>query len=228
MERVNDAVLRILATKMANGLFEEPKVHNNLTIIGCDEHQKLAYQCASEAITLVKNKQNLFPITPQKYKRVRVYHLTDKTSGGFKEEGSQKRLEDYLENLGFEIDVYDYEQLNFYEIFEAGASYLKEKYDLVIYVANFDTASNYTVRRIEWVKLMAADAPWFVQEIPTMFISMANPYHLIDVPMVKTYINCYSNNDACLEALVNKLIGKEEFYGVSPVDAFCGKWDTRR
>lgn len=228
MERVNDAVLRILATKMANGLFEEPKVHNNLTIIGCDEHQKLAYQCASEAITLVKNKQNLFPITPQKYKRVRVYHLTDKTSGGFKEEGSQKRLEDYLENLGFEIDVYDYEQPNFYEIFEAGASYLKEKYDLVIYVANFDTASNYTVRRIEWVKLMAADAPWFVQEIPTMFISMANPYHLIDVPMVKTYINCYSNNDACLEALVNKLIGKEEFYGVSPVDAFCGKWDTRR
>jgi len=51
---------------------------------------------------------------------------------------------------------------------------------------------------------------------------------LIDVPMIKTYINCYSNNDACLVALVNKLIGKEEFSGVSPVDAFCGKWDTRR
>ena len=168
------------------------------------------------------------PISPQKYKKVRIYNLTDKTSGGFKEEGSQRRLEDYLEKLGFDIDVYDYENLNFYEIFEAGTSYIKEKYDLIIYVANFDTASNYTVRRIEWIKLMAADAPWFVQEVPTIFISMANPYHLIDVPMIKTYINCYSNNDACLVALVNKLIGKEEFSGVSPVDAFCGKWDTRR
>ena len=228
IERLNEAVLRILATKMANGLFEKLNEFHDLSIIGCKEHQELAYQCASEAITLVKNRQDVLPISPQKYKKVRIYNLTDKTSGGFKEEGSQRRLEDYLEKLGFDIDVYDYENLNFYEIFEAGTSYIKEKYDLIIYVANFDTASNYTVRRIEWVKLMAADAPWFVQEVPIIFISMANPYHLIDVPMIKTYINCYSNNDACLEALVNKLVGKEEFSGVSPVDAFCGKWDTRR
>lgn len=227
-ERLNEAVLRILATKMAKGLFEKSKVYNTLDVIGCEEHQQLAYQCASEAITLVKNKQNILPISPQKYKRVRVYNLTDSSLGGFKEEGSHRRLETYLENLGFEVEVYDYEHLNFFEIFETGSTYFKDKYDLVIYVANFDTASNYTVRRIEWVKLMAADAPWFVQEVPTIFISMANPYHLFDVPMVKTYINCYSNNDASVESLVNKLIGKEEFYGVSPVDAFCGKWDTKR
>ena len=59
---------------------------------------------------------------------------------------------------------------------------------------------------------MAADAPWFVQEVPTIFISMANPYHLIDVPMIKTYINCYSNNDACLVALVNKINWKGRIF----------------
>ena len=105
---------------------------------------------------------------------------------------------------------------------------MKNKCDLVIYLAEFDTASNYTVRRIEWVKLMAADAPWFMQDIPTIFISLANPYHLLDVPMMKTYINCYSNNDYSLKAVVNKLVGKEDFTGKSPIDPFCGRWDTKR
>ena len=75
---------------------------------------------------------------------------------------------------------------------------------------------------------MAADAPWFVNEIPTMFISLANPYHLLDVPMIKTYINCYSPTNEVLDSLVNKLIGKDEFVGINPIDPFCGKWDTRR
>lgn len=226
-ERLDEAVLRILATKVKAGLFDElPR--NDMSVVGCQEHQELAYQCASKAITLVKNKEDILPITPDQYKRIRLIHLKDRMTGGFKEEGSQLSLQTLLEEEGFNVEVYDYDHLNFYEIFETGVSYLKDKYDLVIYLADFDTASNNTVRRIEWIKLMAADAPWFVQDIPTVFISMANPYHLFDVPMVKTYINCYSNNDASLKSVVRKLVGKEEFTGVSPVDAFCGKWDTRR
>ena len=226
-ERLDEAVLRILATKVKAGLFDElPR--NDMSVVGCQEHQELAYQCASKAITLVKNKEDILPITPDPYKRIRLIHLKDRMTGGFKEEGSQLSLQTLLEEEGFNVEVYDYDHLNFYEIFETGVSYLKDKYDLVIYLADFDTASNNTVRRIEWIKLMAADAPWFVQDIPTVFISMANPYHLFDVPMVKTYINCYSNNDASLKSVVRKLVGKEEFTGVSPVDAFCGKWDTRR
>lgn len=226
-ERLDEAVLRILATKVKAGLFDE-LTRSDMSVVGCQEHQELAYQCASKAITLVKNKEDILPITPDQYKRIRLIHLKDRMTGGFKEEGSQLSLQNLLEDEGFNVEVYDYDHLNFYEIFETGVSYLKDKYDLVIYLADFDTASNNTVRRIEWIKLMAADAPWFVQDIPTVFISMANPYHLFDVPMVKTYINCYSNNDATFKSVVRKLVGKEEFTGISPVDAFCGKWDTRR
>lgn len=226
-QRLDEAVLRILATKVKAGLFDQSP-RNDISIVGCKEHQELSYQCASKAITLVKNKEEILPITPNKYKHIRFIHLKDKMTGGFKEEGSHLNMQTLLENEGFDVEVYDYDHLNFYEIFETGVSYLKDKCDLVIYLADFDTASNNTVRRIEWIKLMAADAPWFVQDIPTIFISMANPYHLFDVPMVKTYINCYSNNDASLKSVVKKLVGKEQFTGISPVDAFCGKWDTRR
>lgn len=227
-QRLEEAVLRILATKMKAGLFDNTQPAYDLSVVGCKNHQQMASECASKAITLVKNNENILPITPDKYKKIRLYHLKDKEAGGFKEEGSQQNLKDLLEKEGFEVELFDYEHLDFYEVFEAGVDYIKSKCDLVIYLAEFDTASNYTVRRIEWIKLMAADAPWFINDIPTIFVSLANPYHLLDVPMIKTYINCYSNNDYSLNALIQKLIGKEDFVGKSPIDPFCGRWDTKR
>jgi len=49
----------------------------------------------------------------------------------------------------------------------------------------------------------------------------------LDVPRVKTFINTYASTDTILEALMDKLTGRSEFKGTSPVDAFCGMWDTR-
>lgn len=65
--------------------------------------------------------------------------------------------------------------------------------------------------------------PWFVEIVPTMFISLQNPYHLVDVPMIKTYINAYSNHNEVIEAVVDKITGKSKFKGNSPIDPFCGK-----
>lgn len=213
---------------MKMGLFEGRIEQYPLSVVGCKEHQRIAYECASKAITLVKNLEQRLPITPEVYPHIRLYHLKDKEESDFKEAGSKASLKALLEQEGFEVSVYDEEHLDFHEIFEGGIADIKKKCDLAIYLAEFDTASNYTVRRVEWNKLMAANAPWFIHEVPTIFISLANPYHLFDVPMVKTYINCYSNHDATLLALVKKLVGKEPFVGVSPVDAFCGRWDTKR
>ena len=57
--------------------------------------------------------------------------------------------------------------------------------------------------------------------------SLESPYHLADVPQVRTYINCYSNAQNVIDALMRKLEGKSGFTGVSPVDAFCGKWEAK-
>ena len=99
-------------------------------------------------------------------------------------------------------------------------------YDLILYVANLATKSNQTVVRIEWEQPMGANCMHFLHDVPTVFVSLENPYHLLDVPRVRTYINTYSSNDVAIEALVGKLMGKSPFRGVNPVDPFCGKWDT--
>ncbi|MEG2206236.1 MAG: glycosyl hydrolase family 3, partial [Oscillospiraceae bacterium] len=60
----------------------------------------------------------------------------------------------------------------------------------------------------------------------TVFVSVNNPFHLIDVPMVPTYINAYNGTPAAIHAVVEKIVGKSTFKGESTVDAFCGAWDT--
>lgn len=234
MERLDEAVTRILAMKASMGLIAAQKEgtlvpgEEALEVISCSEHKAWAKECADEAVTLVKDTQKLLPISPKKYKKIRLYVLEDKSSGGFKDGDSQvSEFKTMLEKEGFLVSVFDYGKPDFHEMFEGGVSDIKGKFDLAIYVACIDTASNQSVRRIDWVHLMAADAPWFLCDVPTMFISLANPYHLVDVPMVKTFINAYTPTKEVIEAVIEKIMGRSEFKGTSPVDPFCDIWGAK-
>jgi beta-N-acetylhexosaminidase len=227
-ERLHDSLTRILATKAALKLHEAQKNNalikdeKELSAIRSAEHVEWAYDCADKAITLVKDTQNLLPINPNKHKIVLLQILGDFPSN----ERVASTLKELLKKEGFE--VVDYVPENFGMPLD-NVSDIKSKYDLVLYIGNIENASNKTVARINWHTFfgLGNNLPWFVEEVPTMFISVANPYHLLDVPMVKTYINCYSNNEFVLEKVVDKILGKSEFKGVSPIDPFCGREDTR-
>ena len=126
---------------------------------------------------------------------------------------------------GFAVDVFEPKNL-FEGAVDKTTDYIGV-YDAILYVANLSTKSNQTTVRIEWAQPMGANCPHYLASIPTIFVSIENPYHLIDVPRVKTFINTYNSNDHALDALIEKLLGRSPFRGISPVDAFCGKWDTR-
>ncbi|MBU3099486.1 MULTISPECIES: glycoside hydrolase family 3 protein [Clostridium] len=233
LERLDEAVTRILALKASLKLHEQKAKgtlvpdKEALLQLKCEEHEKWAKECADKSVTLVKDTQKLLPISPEKYKRIRLYVL-EENGGGFKEGASvTANLIEGLENAGFEVYLFDNKKLDFREVFTGSVNELKEKYDLMLYVANIETASNQTTVRINWAQPMAANAPWFVKEIPTMFISTANPYHLFDVPMVKTYINAYSSNEYVVQAIIDKITGKSEFKGKNPVDPFCNLWNAK-
>lgn len=233
-DRLDEAVIRILAMKASMKL-PEKKLNNTLVPgedalkdIACKESLDWTSECADQAVTLVKDTQSLLPISPEKYKRVRLYVLEDRNDGGFKDGDSEiAKFKELLEKEGFVVSLYDYSKPDFYEMFEGGVGLAKSRFDLAIYVACIDTASNQSVRRIDWVHLMAADAPWFLHDIPVMFISLANPYHLVDVPMIKTFINAYSPTSQVCEAVINKIMGRSEFKGKNPIDPFCNVWGSK-
>ena len=232
MERVDEAVTRILGTKLAQGIMN---TKGKLTLLPpkeinlhSDEHNKLAEAVAKKSVTLVKDRDQLLPLTPKKYPRVRLVVLGDSDDGGFKEGGHvTQAFKDALEKEGFKVTLFDRKNLDFHEMFEEGVEDMEKKFDLAFYVANVETASNQTTTRLDWIHLMAADSPWYMKSIPTVFVSTANPYHLYDIPNVSTFINAYTGNQASIDAIMRKVTGKEKFEGKSPVDPFCGDFTTR-
>ncbi len=232
IERVDEAVTRILGTKLAQGIMN---TKGELTLTPPDEinlhsqeHEELAKKVAKKSVTLVKDRDKLLPITSEKYPRVRLVVLGDSDDGGFKEGGHvTNTFKEALEKEGFKVTVFDHNHLDFHEVFEEGVEDMEKKFDLAFYVANVETASNQTTTRLDWIHLMAADSPWFMKSIPTVFVSTANPYHLYDIPNVSTFVNAYTGNQPSIDAVVRKMTGKEAFEGKSPVDPFCGDFSTK-
>ena len=227
-ERLNEALTRILATKAALKLHTKRKngelvpKREGLSVIGCKEHQDWARECADKGITLVKDTQDLLPISPKKHKRVLYEIMGDCPS----EKRITEKFFKLMEAEGFEMIPYEKEVFDFSKPiqFETVTEF-RNKYDLVIYLGNVENASNKTVCRLNWHAPFGAgnNIPWFTEIVPTLFVSLQSPYHLLDVPMIKTFVNAYSNHDMVIEAVVEKLLGRSEFKGINPVDPFCGK-----
>ena len=225
-KRLLEANKRILALKAALKLHEKKAAgtlvppEDSLQVLKSRQHVEWAKELADRSITLVKDTQKLLPVSAERYPKVLLEIM-----GGFpSNERVLKQVKEELEKKKFQVFVYEKEN---FEVGVDNVKTFKEKYDLVIYIGNVENASNQTTNRLNWYTFWGQgnNVPWFANEIPVLFISVANPYHLLDVPMIKTYINCYSNNEYVIEAVVEKITGNSEFKGKNPVDPFCGRKD---
>ena len=221
-ERLNDAVTRILALKSSLGLYEGELTFDDESgaVVGCPEHIEIARNAADRAVTLVKDKDGVIPLSPARYKRILFYPITD---GGTA--GPVASFKEKLEKEGFEVNTFVPQSV--LEGKAVSEKDMKEKYDLLLYAVDLQTRSNQTVVRINWTNPMATNDMHYSAAIPTVAVSFGNPYHLFDMPRVRTYINAYSDDENTLDAAVEKLLGRSVFSGISPVDPFCGTWDTR-
>lgn len=212
MERLNEAVTRVLALKAV------VQRQTALTVRDPANAGK-SRACVERAITLVKDRQQVFPLTPEKYPLVTlVTHGDDKTGEG---ESLTSLMEQQLRSGGFQVQRFEKDVTPPAKTCGLSPSHL------IIHLANYGAISNNTANRLYWVQRGAQDAPRFVNEETEIFISFAYPYHLQDVPRVKTYINCYTCSRAAIETVTDKMMGRGTFTGKSPVDAFCGLPDTR-
>lgn len=243
-ERLNDAVTRILAVKASLHLPEKQKAgtlvpgKEALSVIGCPEHTAWAKEVADKAVTLVKDTQNLLPISPKKFRRVYLnviqrdlspeHPVVQRWKALFEKEGFEVTVRDRRVTIG-PMDMAHPETMTdgqkrlMHEMYRTIPE-MKQDYDLYVYIANMENASNNTTLRLNWNVAfgLGDDAPWLVSEVPVMMISTAYPYHMFDAPMVKTFINAYSDKGDFCEAVMDKIMGRSEFVGVSPVDPFCG------
>ena len=241
---------RILATKAALRLHEKQKSRTlvpgpeALGVVGCEKHRTWAKAVADDAITLVKDTQRLLPLSAEKYKRVYLNVIQKDMSPDnpvvqawkelFEKEGfavtvRDRRVSITVQDMGDIPGMSDEKKALMQEMYRPVGE-AKQAYDLYVYICNMENASNNTTLRLNWNVAfgLGDDAPWFVSEVPALMISTAYPYHLFDAPMVKTYVNAYAGTADFRAAVMDKLMGRSPFRGVSPIDPFCGREDTRQ
>lgn len=246
--RLEAAVKRVLALKAVMGLpqkQEEKRLVPDTDIealLADSTHKQWVEDVADRAVTLVKDTKSLIPISPEKYRRVYLNVIESEVNDNSAFASDMKTR---LEKEGFEVtlriramDIDPAEMFNkepspeflriMGEINSDTETFVKQ-FDWCLLVLNIETVSNATAVRINWKVLagLGNDFPWYSGEIPLVTVSMANPYHLLDAPMSHVYVNAYSNNPETRAAVINKLLGRSEFKGESPVDPFCGHEDCR-
>ena len=229
-ERLQDALHRILGVKAAlnlhrlqkEGKLVEPK--ENLAVVGCEEHHRASREFADKYVTLVKDRLHYLPMTPEKYKRIKLVYIGSEATviAGMKFESNDKNIisdiVSQLEEAGFEVDAEVSAKKGKIEEF-------KKQYDCVLLILNIQGFAQYNTMRIKWDE--PVKQPWYMSELPTVVVSLSNTNNLIDVPMARCYINSYMDHHESFAAALEKMMGKSEFKGRYNENVFCGRWETR-
>jgi beta-N-acetylhexosaminidase len=243
-ERLDDALHRILGfkaslklhEKQANGALVPPA--EDLAVVGSAKHQAMAQAAAEKSITLVKNTRDQLPITPATHPRIKLYYIAapPATLQRWPDPARAVVIEE-LERAGFQVELnenaYDLQksgegQANFFKSMLAGKmETYRSKYDAVFVFVNVRGYAQENVVRIKWSAGHSNEIPWYVAELPAVFVSLNYTTHLYDLPMAKTFINAYGDTRELIRETIRRVMGQAEFTGRYNETVFCDKWDTR-
>ena len=212
MERLDDAVTRILRVKERRGLFApDRELFHDLTEEEASFVKDVQKRCSDQSITLVRNKLGHFPLDPQKSPKIGVVVICE-YAPALKE---AKALKTEFEKRGFEVDYNDEGKIT-----RQDAKRLFEENDLVIY-ATFSRPFrpvgflDYTGERTSRLRTSYTQ-PNYQDKLAV--VSFGSPYFGDQYfEKAQTYVNAYSMLTCSVEAFVRAACGEIEFMGKSPV-----------
>jgi beta-N-acetylhexosaminidase len=220
-QRLEEAVTRILGLKAALGLHRKraedrlPPFEETKRVLRSSAHMEVSDQVASQSITLVKDTQDILPLSVEKHRRVVVVKQEfDRFFPG----ASMPTVDPLIEGLlaeGFEVREFDQHCLP-----------TAADTDLVLYLIGNEATPTASHVFLDWRKLQGltrSAMARFWNDIPCLMVSFGQPYFLYDAPGMPAYVNAYTTLAPVQAALLRKLMGRESFTGVSPVDPFCGQ-----
>lgn len=205
--RIDESAGRILALKEAMGLPQS----QGLGTCTAAEHEcfrQVSEEIAERAITVVRDRQGLLPITLQEGTRVLSYHLRS-----IPKESHVDAFDDLLRARGVEVTRFDEAQ----RLRLQGANALAE-FDVILLNAVVKPSWGTNLIRPGGV-YMRDVWPLIASHHPRLvFVSYGSPYHLYEMPDLPLVINAYSSDLNTQKAVLRVLTGERQATGQSPVD----------
>lgn len=244
-ERLTDALYRILGLKASLKLHEKQKMRTlipkaeGLSVVGCRKHLEMAEHAARKSITLVKDTDKNLPITPKTHKRAYAFVISSPPiSRGNHPDPVKTLVKEEMEAMGYQVCVHE----SYYDlVIQNGFSpedqlksviigkveAFKQSYDAVFVFINMKGYAQENNVRLGWSCGHSVEIPWYIKELPTVFISLNYTNHLLDVPMARTLVNAYAPTRIVIKETLQKIAEPETFFGSYDDTVFCGRWDTR-
>lgn len=214
IERINDAVFRVIRLKDNARLFEDQsKILEGIDLeANLEELEKLATEIAEKSLCVVRDYSKELPLKLNKGDKILLVNLkrdAQKARGAYDRE--LDTIEQELQKRGFETVTF----------INPGRPDIKAHSDAAVILINCKISSwDYIggTLRIGWEQL----APFWRGEVlkhpHVIFTSFGDPYKLHDFPYLKNYINAFSYSDATQKAFVRAILGEIPFSGKSPVN----------
>ncbi len=208
MERLDDAVTRVLEMKEKLGMFKNDNHAVHLSKKDLEYVKKTQTEIADHAVTLIRDKNNFFPLNSERVKKIAVMGVTHHAPSF--EVG--EHLCEELRARGFEVDYYKD------PVPSAKLEHFGETYDMILY-ALFSRP----FRPIGFIDFMG-DCGRIVSHScqfdidKTAVVSFGSPYFGEQYfERCPTYVNAYSMLDCCADSFVKAAVGEIPFGTFSPV-----------
>mgnify|MGYP001116003050 CR=1 FL=1 len=205
-ERIDESVRRILALKEMLGLHEE-STPRPLSPADSEHFQRISRTVAEKALTLVRDGDEVLPLTLETGTRVLSYHVRGDPACNV------DTFDDLLRERGVEVIRLD----------ETDLGKLPKADDL----ADFDVVLISAVFGPSWGTNRIRPAGNYMRDVWSLitshhpclvFVSYASPYLLYEMPHLPLVINAYSPDLNTQEAVLRLLTGEINATGKSPVD----------
>lgn len=199
--RIDNSVRRILYYKSAYGLFDQQKallnnpdsIGTEIAIVGNRQHRDVAQTIANRSITIVKNTQNILPMSAEPKEPVLLLSPSRNFTNAYLKAHT---------DLTHITPVLIPRDVNPQQV--ASQLLLSKPSKIVAGIVNSDQA--------KIVHLLSQKT-----DVPIIVISHASPYLLSICPDVECAIAAYDTNYYSLLAAVEVLLGKKQATGKLPV-----------
>ena len=213
-EKINESATRVVKLKIDRGVMNvandnktvEEKIANAKSIVGSKENRDVERRVSAEAITVVKNEENILPLNPKEGEKVLLIAPYDNELPGMKFGLNRLMKEGKVNSV--QVDTYCYKSE------KTMTEELKNKINEANYVVVLSEMGNYThLNSTHWITAIPNEVVNYANELnkDSVVVSVGKPYDVAAHKIAKAEVIAYGYKG---------MDPTEADGGLSPVQAF--------